>query len=279
MIVDCHIHLFQDRVISDRSRFVHQDAAFRTLYSSSKSRLATTSQIIEYMDEFSISRSVVFGFPWSDSELFRENNDAIMEFASKYGDRIIPFATFGLDNPDKALAETERIVKNGFRGLGELSAYESGWDSKSLQTLRDCVSLVSSGDKPVMIHVNEPVGHHYPGKIYTDFDGILKIIGQFQNVDFILAHFGGGVFFYTLMPEIGALLKRAYVDTAACPYIYDSRIYDISVSLVGENNILFGSDYPLLRYDRYALQMDKSSLTTAQKEKIRGSNAVQLFKL
>lgn len=277
MIVDCHIHLFQSEVVSDRSRFITADASFGALYSSPKSRIATPSQIIDYMDECSISKAVVFGFPWKNPEMFIENNEAVLEFSSKYPDRIIPFATFGLNDPEKALAEAQRTLGNGFMGLGELSMYEKGWDKSALSILKECVSVASSSSKPVMIHVNEPVGHHYPGKINTDFDALLKMIGQFPEVDFILAHFGGGIFFYALMPEIRPLLTRTYLDTAASPYIYDSRIYDVCVQIVGENNIIFGSDYPLLGHKRYAREFDSSSLTSSQKEKILGSNACKLF--
>lgn len=279
MIVDCHVHLFHNRVISDRSWFISKDAAFGALYSSPKSKIATPSQIIRYMDEFSISKAVVFGFPWSEPELFRENNEAVLEFSAIYPDRIIPFATFGVNNPDAACAEAEKTLRHGFKGLGELSAYETGWDKESLRTLKECINSASHFNKPVMIHVNEPVGHKYPGKIHTDFDALLKIIGLFPNVDFILAHFGGGIFFYALMPEISSLLKRAYLDTAACPYIYDSRIFQIGVQLMGENNIIFGSDYPLLSYDRYARELGNSSLSLQQKEKICGHNAMRLFNL
>ncbi len=279
VIIDSHIHLFQNRVLSDRSEFLHKDKAFCALYSPRKSRLASRSQIIDYMDKFSISKAVVFGFPWQDPELFRENNDAVLEFASRKPERIIPFATLGLDNADAACVEVERSLKSGFRGIGELSMYENGWDKASIGTLNDCVRIASSYRVPVMLHVNEPVGHNYPGKVFVDFNELLATIGNFPDVDFILAHLGGGIFFYSLMPEIAAILKNTYVDTAATPYIYDSRIFDISVNLMWEDRVLFGSDYPLLGLERYLREFEKSSMTDAQKNKILGQNAMGLLKL
>jgi predicted TIM-barrel fold metal-dependent hydrolase len=231
------------------------------------------------MDKFSISKAVVFGFPWQDQELFRENNDAVLEFASRKPERIIPFATLGLDNADAACVEVERSLKSGFRGIGELSMYENGWDKASIGTLNDCVRIASSYRVPVMLHVNEPVGHNYPGKVFVDFNELLATIGKFPDVDFILAHLGGGIFFYSLMPEIAAILKNTYVDTAATPYIYDSRIFDISVNLMWEDRVLFGSDYPLLGLERYLREFEKSSMTDAQKNKILGQNAMGLLKL
>ncbi len=277
MIIDCHVHLFQDRVIEDRSPFVASDKAFGALYSSPKSRIATPIQIIEYLDNNSISKAVVFGFPWKQRDLFRENNDAVLEFSSKYPDRIIPFATFGLSDPDEAYFEAEKTLKSGFKGLGELSMYETGWDKSSLSTLKASVQIAAKAEAAVMLHVNEPVGHYYPGKIYTSFDGLLELIAEFPKVDFILAHFGGGIFFYALMPEIRNILTNTYVDTAASPFIYDPAIYEIALKILGENNILFGSDFPLLGFQRYAREVDNLSLTASQKDKIFGQNALQLF--
>ncbi len=279
MTVDCHIHLFQSRVRVDRSDFILKDSAFAALYSTPKARISTPDQIIDYLDENSISVAVVFGFPWKDPDLYRENNDAVLEFSLRYSDRIIPFATFGLNNPQEACVETERTLSSGFRGLGELSMYDTGWDRTSLKSLQECLNIASGHESPVMLHVNEPVGHHYPGKIYTDFDGLIKLIGQNPRVDFILAHFGGGIFFYALMPEIGAILSRTYLDTAAAPFIYDTRIYEMCMRVLGENNILFGSDYPLLGLARYQRDIDKSLLTPEQKEKLLHVNASRLLGL
>jgi hypothetical protein len=52
------------------------------------------------------------------------------------------------------------------------------------------------------------------------------------------------------MPEVREVLARAYVDTAATPYLYSPQVYRVVAQLLGSERILFGSDFPLLPYRR-----------------------------
>ena len=92
MIIDCHIHLLPRRVRADRTPFCQSDTAFGSLFSSSKSKLASEQEIIDYLDGSHIDKAVVFGFPWEKHDLVKENNDQIWDFHERYPDRIIPFA-------------------------------------------------------------------------------------------------------------------------------------------------------------------------------------------
>jgi len=128
-----------------------------------------------------------------------------------------------------------------------------------------------------MIHVNEQVGHPYPGKIPVDFQGLLHMIQANPNVDFILAHFGGGVFIYGLMPEIAKILSRTYLDTAASPFLYDYRIFEIACRIMGVEKIMFGSDYPLLPLARYLKELDKAGVDEKIRAGILGGNIQKLL--
>jgi predicted TIM-barrel fold metal-dependent hydrolase len=130
---------------------------------------------------------------------------------------------------------------------------------------------------PVMIHVNEPVGHSYPGKIPVDFQGLLRLITACPDLNFILAHFGGGIFFYNLMPEVAKILSNTYFDTAAAPFLYDSRIFEVACRILGPEKILFGSDFPLLPLPRYLTELDKIQLDETVREGILGKNMLKLL--
>ena len=230
------------------------------------------------MDLSGIDRAVVFGFPWEDPGLIRENNDEVWSFHELYPERVVPFAVLSTQGGEEARKEALRTLDLGFAGLGELAVYHGGWREAELTALRPTLEVARIKQVPVMIHVNEPVGHHYPGKIPVDFCGLLDVIAAHQEVDFILAHFGGGVFVYALMPEVGAFLSRTYLDTAACPYLYDSRIFEIACRIMGPDKILFGSDYPLLALDRYRKELDKAGLDETIRQAILGGNAAKLFR-
>lgn len=277
MIIDAHIHLLPRKVHRDRTSFCRTDPAFDALYSSPKARVATEEEIIQYMDVSGIDRAVVFGFPWTDPDLVRENNDEIISFSHRRPGRIIPFAVLSPMGGMVAITEAERTLQGGFAGLGELAVYRGGWNRETLESLDPILHLAAQHGRPVTIHVNEPVGHDYPGKIETDFKALLHLIERNPLATIILAHFGGGLFIYALMPEIAAVLSRTYLDTAAAPFLYDPGIYDIACRVMGLDKILFGSDFPLLSYSPYVREMEKAGLSDTVLDKILGGNALKLL--
>jgi hypothetical protein len=109
---------------------------------------------------------------------------------------------------------------------------------------------------------------------------IYQLIKRFQENTIVLAHWGGGLFFFHLLKkEIKEYLKNVYFDTAASPFLYDPEIYRLAVQLVGSDKILFGSDYPLLLPQRYFKEMVEAGLQDSQIKKIGGLNAAKLFGL
>ncbi|MFH1116269.1 MAG: amidohydrolase family protein [Pseudomonadota bacterium] len=277
MIIDSHVHLLPGRVQRDRTPFCHSDPAFGSIYSSNKAKLVSETDILQYMDRFDIAKAVVFGFPWEDPDLVRENNDEIWAFHQKHPERIIPFAVLSSGRREPSLREAARTLDGGFAGFGELAMYHHGWRLADFEALSPSLQLAQMKKVPVIIHVNEPVGHHYPGKIPVDFRGLLRIIKAHPEVDFILAHFGGGIFVYALMPEVAKILGRTYMDTAASPYLYDPKVFRVVADIMGPDKILFGSDYPLLPLNRYVEQLDKAGIDAVTRTKILGGNFAALL--
>jgi len=277
MIIDCHTHLLPRHVREDRNDSIKTDPVFASLYSSPKSKIASTQDIMRHLDDSGIDKAVVFGFPWENYDVAKRNNDEIWEFYESQPDRIIPFATFSLVERDLAYKESNRTLSSGFSGLGELSMYNLGWNLADFEALKPCLTMASNKQVPVMIHVNEPVGHKYPGKISIDVRALFKTIKAYPNLDFILAHFGGGFFVYSMMPEISPSMKRVHLDTAAAPFIYDSRIFMAAVNALGEDNLLLGTDFPLLGIARYEKLLDEACIQGSLRSKILGNNMVRII--
>ena len=88
---------------------------------------------------------------------------------------------------------------------------------------------------------------------------------------------GGGLPFYALMPEVYETLTNVYFDTAASPLLYDPRVFEVGVTLVGAAKVLFGSDFPLLTARRLLKQVEDADLSDADKAAITGGNAQKLL--
>lgn len=279
MIIDFHVHIFSEKIRQNRSAFFSSEPAFKLLYDSPKSRLVSAEDTLRMMDEEGVDRSVIFGFPWQDADTFRRENDYIIETVLKYPDRFIGLACFDALNP-KAADETERCLGAGLHGVGELAFYTSGIDETCISALEPVMALCRDHDRLILIHTNEPVGHQYPGKSPNTLAQIYRMIQTFPENKIVLAHWGGGIFFYNLLKrEVKETLGNVWFDTAASPFLYDIDIYPMAGQMAGQEKILFGTDYPLLKPGRYFSDMDKTDLSSEDRADICGENARKLLGL
>ena len=280
MIIDFHTHLFPEKIRKNREAYFSDEPAFQMLYQSPKSRLIGAKELLASMDAGRVDKSVIFGFPWKDETLFKRHNDYIREAVSRYPDRFIGLGCFD-PLSDGAVEETRRCLQQGgLSGIGELAFYQSGIETDALARLEPIMEICKDRNLPVLIHTNEPIGHNYPGKTPNTLAQIYRLIDAFPQNILVLAHWGGGLFFFSLLKkEVRQRLNRVYFDTAASPYLYDPAVYRLAIELVGAEKILFGSDFPLLPPARYFEEMKTAGLSDEEMEQVCGTNAAKLFKL
>ena len=137
--------------------------------------------------------------------------------------------------------------------------------------------ILEESNLPIVIHSSEPVGHIYPGKGSTTPEKLLKIIEYFPKNIFVLSHWGGGLFFYELMPEIAKSLKNVFFDCSASPLLYDSRIYEIALKIIDSKKLLFGSDFPLIEPSRITKYIDNLEIDKKQLDNIYWKNAKNIL--
>jgi hypothetical protein len=280
MIIDFHTHLFPEKIRKNRETYFSNEPAFQMLYQSPKSRLIGAKELLTAMDAGHVDKSVIFGFPWKDEGRFKQHNDYISEVVSRYPERFIGLGCFDPFS-DRAAEETQRCLQEGgLSGIGELAFYQNGIENDSLARLEPVMEICRDRNLPVLIHTNEPVGHQYPGKTPNTLAQIYQLIDTFSQNDIVLAHWGGGLFFFSLLKkEVKQRLNRVYFDTAASPYLYDPSVYRLAIELVGADKILFGSDFPLLPPARYFKEMKAAGLSAEEMKQICGLNAAKLFNL
>ena len=279
MIIDIHTHIFPPEIRQDRTACFTSEEAFYRLYSDPRACMVGARELIDSMDEEGVDRSVVFGFPWKSADRFRRQNDYIMEAVAANPNRLIGLACFDADHPEAA-GEARRCLEGGLAGVGELAFYESGITSDNLDRLEPVMEICRAKKAVVLIHTNEPVGHIYPGKSPNTLRQIYNLAQRFPDNRLILAHWGGGLFFYALLKkEVRETLKNVYFDTAASPFLYDASVWELSARIAGADKILFGTDYPLLKPARYFKEIDASPLSEEDRRRIKGGNAAALLGL
>jgi hypothetical protein len=277
--VDFHTHLFPPQVRDRREEYLRRDATFRELYSSPRSKLASAEELLASMDEAGVDVSVIAGFAWGEVELCRQTNDYLLEAAARGGGRLVAFCCVQPRAGDEARSEMQRCAAAGARGLGELRPLNQGYDLAESEEAGLLAWASSAYDLPLLLHVSEPVGHRYPGKEGLELAPLYQFIESFPDVTVVAAHWGGGLPFYALMPEVKEALGSTYFDTAATPFLYDPSIYRRAIDLVGADHILFGSDFPLLSQARCLAQAKEAGLSDEEQRLVLGENARRLLRL
>jgi len=263
---------------TNRADYFERDAWFSALYEDPRRQLASADEVVASMEAAGVDRTVIMGFPWRDGGLCREHNDYILDAVARYPDRLIGFACVQpLDAGDAK--ELDRCLSGGLCGLGELGPDGQRFDITDRFVLEASVEVLRHHDRPLLTHSSEPIGHEYQGKGKTYPSVLLKLAENFPDLKIVLAHWGGGLPFYELMPEVRAALRNVYYDTAASSYIYDPSIFRIASQLIGHERILWGTDYPLLSQAKFLSRVRSCGLSDAEEQAILGHNAVRLLRL
>jgi len=279
MIIDCHTHIFPDEVRKDREPFCEKDRGFSSIYKNSKARITGVKDLIASMDTSGVERSVICGFPWNHPDLCSLHNEYLMESASRYPNRLIVFISLLFSDCDWSSKELDRRMKEGAKGVGEIAFYHHELVSKDIAAMSPILHRMEKGKIPLLLHTNERLGHPYPGKGTTPLERFYELILSFPGLPILLAHWGGGLPFYELMPEVAKSMTNVYYDTAASPFLYSKKIYAIASEMVGVGKILFGTDFPLLLPGRYFQELEASGLSKEDREKILGLNFASLIGL
>ncbi len=279
MIVDAHTHIFPPEVAQRRETFCMMDKFFGELYGNPAVRIARVEELLAEMDGAGVDVSVLCGFGWASHELCVMHNDYLLDCVSRYPDRLVALAAAQPLAGDRALAEVERCLARGARGVGELMPDGQGYRLTEHHRIGGLFEYASERGFLVLTHATEPLGHDYPGKERVTPDTIWTLVQGYPKARLILGHWGGGYPFYELMPEVRKASRNVYYDSAASTYLYSPEVFLRVGEIVGYDKALWATDYPVLRQKRFLERMEQLSLSEEQRAAVLGGNAVKLFGL
>jgi predicted TIM-barrel fold metal-dependent hydrolase len=281
MRIDVHVHLSSPEILSDRDKAFYGEPSVWPLYKDPRARIASVDDLLLSMEKYKVDKALVMGFAFMDEDKIRRYNDWLLEEClHKHKDRLYPLCAFD-PRVNSSLKIAEEFLDMGGFGLGELCVYEEGIKGKLLDNLEALCQLVKEkDDRVILIHVNEPIGHSYPGKAPIETSEIYNLIKRSHDSKLILAHFGGGIpLLSVLKKEVKDNLMKVRFDTAAMPFVYSPDSIRIASGLLGPEAILYGSDFPLLDVPRYESYLSGAKLPEDQERLIMGENAASFLGL
>lgn len=250
-------------------------------------------------------------------ELSKKANDFLAEEVAKKPDRFQALAALPLQDPDMAIEELQRCVKqlgfkgalvNGFSQIGtahsavyyDLPQYRSFW------------AVVESLDVPFYLHPRNPLPEH--SQIYEGHSWLLgptwafgqetavhalRLMGTglfdaHPRLKIILGHMGEGLPYsmwridnrngwvnapptYAAKRRIADYFRENFYLTTSGNFRTQTLID--AILEIGADRILFSTDWPFENVDHAANWFDQASISEGDRIKIGRTNAIKLFKL
>ena len=277
MLIDFHTHVLPPSFRDRREEYIGRDETFAALFSSPRAKIATADELISAMDDAQVEVAVIMGFGWTDRRIALEANEYILQSIGRHPGRLVGFCSVDPTWGDAAVSEVERCAAAGARGIGELHPDSQHLDIADRETMAPLMETAQRLGLLVVIHASEPVGHLYPGKGETTPDKVYAFACNFPYNRIVAAHWGGGLPFYALMPEVAEGLANVYFDTAASPILYRSQVFSTVAALGCSHRFLFGTDFPLVGYHRALQQVEEAGLDAETRDRILGLNAAELL--
>jgi len=269
------MHVTPEDIRRNWQKYAEREPYFGLLSGSPGNRFASVEGAAAELEKSGFDRGVVFGFAFRDPGLCRYVNDYVIEGVKRFP-QLIGFISVVPGSPE-AEGEIDRCFQGGLRGIGELYPAGQGFRIEEAGETGDFVGACRERNLPVILHVNEPVGHAYRGKTETTLRQVEQFIEHSPGLRIILAHWGGGLPFYEAMPEMREKCREVYYDTAASVFLYDSRIYRAAGALGLREKIVFGSDFPLLSPSRYLPGIKESGIAQEDVTLLLGGNGERVL--
>lgn len=266
---------------------------------------------IEHMDKAGIDISVCSltcpNVYWGGEDVSvraaREANDNFAEAQARFPDRIRWFTSLPWEYPQRAIEELERSCAKGAAGVMVLANVAG----KSLTDpmFAPIWAEIDRRALPVLVHPTDPPGVDYMDMTKFDLSwsvgfmmdttlAITRMIfegffDQYPNMKVIASHGGGTLPYLVGRFEKGdevELASRRQMKRKPTDYLrhiyYDSITYDVRslkylVSIVGEDHVMLGTDWPHWVHDTKGAFANTAQLPEGQMAKVRAGNAVKVF--
>jgi uncharacterized protein len=296
-IIDAHVHLYPDELNRAPAAWAHAhgEKHWATLCTRVRKNGRAVQDfpgvdgLLRAMDEAGIDRAVLQGWYWETPASCAWQNRFYAECVRAHPDRLSAFATLHVSaGKDAVLADMRRAVEDGFCGLGELSPHSQGFPIHD-KTWQAVLALAGELKLPVNLHVTEPEGKNYSGKIATPLEDFVRMAQAHPQTTFILAHWGARLPLHPTWGDAARALKNIYYDTAASPLIYSPVVAGEMLTNFGPERVLYGSDFPLFLYPQapeqpasmraFLDEISTAGVSEDARAAVLGGNAARLLRL
>ncbi|HKU45725.1 MAG TPA: amidohydrolase family protein [Burkholderiales bacterium] len=252
------------------------------------------------------SPNVYWGSPKVSLEVSKQINGDMAAQQRRYPGRIRFMCSLPWQHPKLAVAELKRACDE-LGAVGVMVLASISGESLTQKRFAPIWKEIDRRGLPVLVHPSAPPGtaeldvmrYNLIASVGFMFDTSLAVarmifdgfFDRYPNLKLIAAH-GGGT-----LPYIAGRLDICFDNMPACREVisrkpstylkqiyYDSVVFqqeslELALKVGGADNVLYGSDYPHNIGDMKGCLARVDALPPAQRDAVRGGNAMRIFKL
>jgi aminocarboxymuconate-semialdehyde decarboxylase len=248
--------------------------------------------------------NVYWGAPEVSLQAARIMNDDMAAARERHHGRIEYLCSLPWQHSELALAELKRATARGASGVMVLANIDG--QPLTAPQFAPVWQAIDALSLPVLIHPTAPPGvqamqmneFQLTASIGFTFDTTLAVSRMLYDGFFdrytklkIIASHGAGALPYLLgrLDQCFRNIPACRTKTQASPSSYMGRVFadsvvftqqalDLCLEAFGDDQVLFGSDYPHTIGDPVGCLAKVNSLLHARRERVRGGNAQRIFK-
>lgn len=220
----------------------------------------TGQELLQRMNDAGVQRACVFPFVEGNF-----SNDDVDVAVAADRDRLIPYLAVNPWDVDHAVAELERRVAAGYRGL-KLHPTIHGYHLSNLQLVGPLMEIIRDAGLVLIAHGASDL-HNSP----LEF---ARLAQAFPEVPMLIAH-SGTFWSHGQAIEVARENANIYLETARIP-VHEVRE---SVDALGAEKVIWGTDSPYVDYSFEFSKMERAAKTEEEVALIRGGNMARLLGL
>jgi aminocarboxymuconate-semialdehyde decarboxylase len=235
----------------------------------------------------------------------RESNDSMQAAQARWPERIRWFTSLPWEYPDAAVAELQRTVARGAVGVMVLGNIAGR--SLTDPLFAPVWQAIDDAALPVLVHPTDPLGaeamgiapHNLFWSVGFTYDTTLAVakmifsgfFDRYPRLKLIASHGGGTLPYLVGRFEMGDRVEFDHlreIRRKPSEYLrhihYDSITYDLAplrylIEVAGASQVMLGTDWPHRVHEADVAVSRLDALPAAQREAVRGGNALRVFGL
>lgn len=264
-VFDVHTHTYPDAIsrkaCENLGKFYNFDVLGKGTYTDLEAQ-AKSNNVGGYL-LFSVA---------TNSHQVEKVNSSIAELVKlsrSHGFKTYGFAGMYQDYPDFE-GEINRAVSIGLCGVKLHPDIQMvNINDKRLYPLYE---IMESRGLPIYFHM----GDDRPEYRYSEADKLIAVLRDFPHLSVVAAHLGGYKAWDDAVPKLAGHENIRY-DTSSSLWAMSPERASRIISKLGSENVMFGTDYPVVNTHEELERFFKLSLTDKERENILWNNAMDFL--